>query len=103
MRVAIASVAPRELSQISMHAARAPFYLIYDERGSVVEVAPNPFVQVERDAAPQAATWLAQRAVTVLVAGDLGPAFKEELTKHNIRYLERSGKVFDVVKELNSG
>ena len=100
MTTAIAATAPEVGSQIAMHGARAPFYLLFDEQGTLLEVLANPAVQAERGAAPEAAILLADKGVTLLAAGDFGHRFVSELEHRGIKQVLRSGLISEVVGEI---
>ena len=100
MIIAIAATAPEPDGQVAMHGARAPFYLLFDERGSMLEALANPVVQVEGGAAPRAALFLADRGVALLAAGDFGNRFISELEEKGIRHVQMSGLISDVIVEL---
>jgi hypothetical protein len=55
MKIAIAAMTPDVDFLIAKYGARAPFYLLFDEQGEMLEVVCNPFAGVDRGAAPQAA------------------------------------------------
>ena len=100
MPIAIAATAPELNGQIAMHGARAPFYLLFDEQGNMLEVLANPVVQAEGGAAPQAALFLADKGVTLLAAGDFGSRFVSELEEKGIGHAQMSGLIADVIVEL---
>jgi predicted Fe-Mo cluster-binding NifX family protein len=102
MTIAIAATAPELDGQVAMHGARAPFYLLFDERGDMLEVLANPVVQAEGGAAPQAALFLAGKGVTLLAAGDFGNRFISELGERGIRHVQVSGLIAGVIVELTS-
>ena len=100
MKIAIAAMTPDVDSRIAKHSARAPFYLLIDKQGEMLEVVSNPFAGVDRGAAPQAALLLADKGVTLLAAGDFGARFVSELEEKGIDYTQRSGQVSEVVRQL---
>ena len=100
MAVAIAAEVPDINSQIAIHGARSPFYVLFDEQGNMLESLANPFTKVERGVALQAASFLAAKDVTLLVAGGFGPKFVDELDRRSIKYTQKEGQVTDVVSEL---
>lgn len=102
MTIAIAATAPILDGQIAMHGARAPFYLLFDERGDMLEVLANPVVQAEGGAAPRAALLLADKGVTLMAAGDFGNRFISELEGRGINHELKSGLISDVIAELIS-
>jgi predicted Fe-Mo cluster-binding NifX family protein len=100
MTIAIAATAPEVNSQIAMHGARAPFYLVFDKQGDLLGSMTNPCAQVDSGAAPQAAAFLAEHGVTVLAAGDFGSRFISELEVNGIVPVQKMGRVSDVIGEL---
>lgn len=102
MTIAIATTAPELDGQIAMHGARAPFYLLFDERGDMLEALANPVVQAEGGAAPRAALFLAEKGVTLLAAGDFGNRFISELEERGISHVQMSGFISDVIVKLIS-
>ena len=50
MKIAIAATSPQTDARVSNHAARAPCYLLFDEKGKPLEVLSNPFLHVDRGA-----------------------------------------------------
>lgn len=97
---AIAAEGKELTSQVPYLAARATHYHIYDESGTLVEVVPNPFLNQEVGTGPAAAQMLAERGVTVLVAGMVGPKMKDVLVANKMRFVSRKGAVQGVVNEL---
>ncbi len=100
MIIAIAAMAPEVDTQIAMYSARAPYFLLFDERGNMLEVLANPFTQVDRGAAPQSALFLADKGVTLLAAGEFGQRFVSELEQRDIKYVQKSGLISDAIGEL---
>jgi len=97
---AIAAEGKELTSQIPYLAARATHYHVFDESGTLVEVVPNPFLNQEVGTGPAAAQMLAERGVTVLVAGMVGPKMKDVLVANKMRFVSRKGAVQGVVNEL---
>ncbi|MEJ2464013.1 MAG: NifB/NifX family molybdenum-iron cluster-binding protein [Candidatus Thiodiazotropha sp.] len=100
MKIAIAAMTPEVDAQIAEHSARAPFFLLFDEQGKMLEVVSNPFAEADRGAAPQAALLLADKGVTLLAAGDFGPRFVAELEQRGIDHVQRSGQLSHIVRQL---
>jgi predicted Fe-Mo cluster-binding NifX family protein len=98
---AIAADGDKLTSEIAELAGIAPFFHVYDVNGSLVEVMPNPHLDMDYGIGPAAAATLADRGVTVLVARRIpGPKMEEVLVTRNIRIVRRIGTVQDVVSEL---
>ena len=98
---AIAADGPQPMAQIVKLAGIAPYFHIYDDKGSEVKVLPNPHLKLEFGIGPAAAATLADMGVTVLVARRIpGPKMHDVLTERNVRIVRRIGTVQDVVNEL---
>ncbi|MBI1285109.1 MAG: hypothetical protein GC183_12330 [Thiobacillus sp.] len=97
---AIAAEGKEVTAMIPFLGARATHYHVYDVNGNLVEVLPNPFIGQERGMGPAAAQMLAERGVTVLVAGMVGPKMKDVLVVNKMRFVSRKGDVQGVVNEL---
>jgi len=99
-KFAIAADGQDASSPITHLTGRAPYFIIYDETGKLLEVAVNIYLQQEFGMGPQAAAMLAERKVTVLVGGMAGPKMKKVLDANGIRFVYRKGIVQQVVDEL---
>jgi len=100
MKIAVAVMKPDVEASITKHGARAPYYLLFNEEGEMLEALSNPYIDVDRGAAPLAAGLLADKGVTLLAAGDFGPRFFSELKARGIETIQRSGQVSDIVSQL---
>ncbi|MGD8999798.1 MAG: NifB/NifX family molybdenum-iron cluster-binding protein [Granulosicoccaceae bacterium] len=100
MKIAIAAMTPDLDARIAKHSARAPYYLLFDEQGEMLEVVSNPFADDDRGIAPRVARLLADKGATLLVAGEFGPRFVSELEERGIDRLQRSGQVADSVRQF---
>ena len=98
--IAVATLEKTENSQISDKAAHAPYYLIFDKGGNLLEVISNPFRDAARGAGPKAADLLAEKNVTVVVAGDFGHKMKSALDEKGIDHHEATGIVKKAVEKL---
>lgn len=87
-------------SAIAKLSGIAPFYHIYDMQGNLVEVLPNPHLDLDFGTGPAAAATLADKGVTVIVGGMAGPKMQDVLDAKNVRFVQRVGTVEDVVVEL---
>jgi predicted Fe-Mo cluster-binding NifX family protein len=101
MKIAIASTATGSVAEVSAHAARAPYYLIYDMNGSFQEAIANPYMGVERGAGRKAAEFLARLGVQLVVAEDFGERFASELEVDGIKPVRKKGIVDEIIIELS--
>ncbi len=83
MRVAVAADGDREDAPVSFRAARAPFFLIFED-GRLVEVVRNPFL-MGGGAGWRVAELLAGKGIQVFVAGNAGPNLANALQQRGIR------------------
>ena len=88
--IAMASLDRTEKSQISDRAARAPYYLFFDESGKLLDVIVNPFYDSVRSAGPKVANLLVGKNVTIVVAEDFGSKMIAALEKEGISVEEEA-------------
>ncbi len=100
MKIAIAVTTSETDAQVSMHGARAPYYLFLDTESGLSESIPNPVSQTERAAGRKAASFLISRGIDKVVAGDFGPKFRAELEGGGINCTEMAGTVSEIIAEL---
>ena len=97
---AIAAEGEKVSAKISYLSGPAPFFHIYNINGTPIKVMANPHLDLEYGIGPAAAATLGDMGVTVLVGGMAGPKMMDVLNAKDVRFVPRSGKVRDVVKEL---
>jgi predicted Fe-Mo cluster-binding NifX family protein len=97
-KIAVASNGQEESGQVSMEAGRALYYLIFDKAGSLLETSANPYVDVAGGAGGSTADFLAEKKVSVVIAGRFGSKMAAALEAANIKYLAKQGIVIDVIK-----
>lgn len=100
MRVAIAAMKSDISSEVSSKAARAPFYLVFDENGELLESIENPYAEVGGGAAPKASRLLAENGIDRVVAEEFGAKFKALLEGAGIEPIQKSGEVQKALREL---
>ena len=100
-KFAIAADGDQVTSEIAKLAGVAPYFHIYDSQGNLLEVLPNPHLELEFGVGPACAATLADKGVTVLVARQVpGPKMVDVLEARNVRIVRRVGTVEGVAKEL---
>lgn len=99
-KIAIASEARTSEAMVSDKAGRSPYFLIFNKYGKIIEVIENPYKDAERAAGTKVAYFLAEKAVTLLVAGTFGPKMVPVLESKNIAYVEFKGNVEDAIKSV---
>ena len=98
--IAVATFEKTENSQISDKAARAPYYLVFDKSGKLREIISNPFRDAAGGAGPKMADLLAEKNVTVVVAGAFGYKMAKALEAEGIKHHEATGIVKKAVEKL---
>lgn len=102
MNIAVASNTTDEDAQVYTHAARAPFYLLYDDNGTLLDAIANPFVSIERGAAPRVVRLLQEHGVNTIVAGEFGDRFVALLEENNIEAVTSSGAVIPIIEDITA-
>jgi len=102
MKISVAAVTKDENSEISSLGARAPFYLIFDEKGEFLETIPNPFARGGGGAGFAVAKMLADKGVKSVIAGAFGPNMAGAIEERGLKYYEVSGNAKKVVVEVIS-
>jgi len=97
-KIAVASNGQEKSGQVSIEAGRAPYYLIFDKAGKMLETAANPHVSAVGGAGGSTADFLAEKKVNVVIAGRFGPKMTAALDAANIKYIEKQGIVINVIK-----
>lgn len=97
MKIAIASVDKSEDSEVSSRGGRAPYYLIFDEKGQFKETVSNPFAVGGGGAGPSVSKMLADMNVDTFIAGAVGEKMKDALEDRGLTYYENEGNIKDAL------
>ena len=100
MKIAVASCGKTAKASVSNEAAKCPYYLIFDSNGEVVELIDNPNRDTNRGAGPSAAEFLAQKGITIVIAGNFGSKMINTLDNKGVTHFEFKGLVYDAVKKV---
>ncbi|MBW1813711.1 MAG: NifB/NifX family molybdenum-iron cluster-binding protein [Deltaproteobacteria bacterium] len=100
IKIAVAASSKNAKGPVSNMASRCPYYLIFDNKGELIEVIDNPYKDVRRGAGPSAANFLAQRGVDIIVAESFGSKMIDALTNNGKTHFEFQGDVDDAVKRV---
>lgn len=98
--IAVASEGETLDAAVSHLAARAPYFLIVDDTGKLIEAAENPCKDIRGGAGVSAANFLAEKNVTIVVAGNFGNKMIDALKAQEIAYLKFEGMVADAVDKV---
>ncbi|MEA2092814.1 MAG: NifB/NifX family molybdenum-iron cluster-binding protein [Patescibacteria group bacterium] len=100
MKIAIAVNNKDQNSQISERAGRASHYLIFDEKGKALGDISNPFLEERGGAGTATAEMLADKGISVVIAGDFGRKMTDALENRGVRYYKEEGSVEEVLKKV---
>ena len=100
MKIAVSSVGKTEDSKVSEVGARAPYYLVFEDK-KLVKIIKNPFRIGGGGAGFAVAQMLADEGVDLIVSGRFGPNMKGSLDEKNIKTQEVKDKtVKEIIDEL---
>lgn len=99
MKIAIGAMDKNIESDVAKQAGRAPFYLIFDEAGELVETIKNPFSRGGGGAGPGVAKMLADQSIDKIIAGKFGDRVILALGEREVDFEERKGIVQDIIQE----
>jgi predicted Fe-Mo cluster-binding NifX family protein len=100
LKIAVATVAQDEKSDISPRSGRSKFFLIFDESGNVTEVLSNPFSRGGGGAGFGVAKMLADKGVDIVVGNQIGEHMEEALRSRGMKYCELMGNPKEAVARV---
>lgn len=100
LRIAVASDGETADSRVGSQGARSAWLLLFDEKGEMTEALKNPFCQGRGGIGIKLTRILADKKVTVFVAGNLGRNMEAALDEHEITFMPFSGTVKDAIVHI---
>lgn len=100
MKIAVAAIGKDETSEVSPRSGRSKFYLIFNERGDLLEVISNPFSRGGGGAGFGVAKMLADKGVDIVAGRQVGEHLGEILKMRGLKYYEMSGSAKDAVARI---
>ena len=100
VKIAVASNNKNTTSNVGAIAGRSPYYLIFDSTGKLVEVIENPYKDARGGAGPSTADFLAEKGVTIVIAGTFGGKMINAMKGKGMTYFEFKGTANDAVKKV---
>jgi predicted Fe-Mo cluster-binding NifX family protein len=85
-------------AQVSVQAARCPWFLLFDAQGNLVEAVANPHQRAAGGAGPQAAEFLAGKGIQTVIAGEFGPKMADAMKRRGMTYQIATGTAADAVR-----
>ena len=98
--IAVASDGKTLKDSVSQLAARCPYFLFIDNTGKLMEAVDNPYADTRGGAGVSAANFLAERNVTIVIAGRFGDKMKNVLETKEIAYFEFQGTVEEAIRKV---
>lgn len=99
-KIAVAAVGDSITSEISSVAGRAPYYLIFDEKGVLLKTLKNPAQFQRGGASSRVVALLKNESVTIIIAGRFGNKMINQLKTDKIEYNEHKGIVKNIVESI---
>ena len=100
MKIAVAASSNTAKASVSNAAAKCPYYLIFNNKGELIEVFDNSYKDTSGGAGPSAANFLARRGVTILIAGNFGSKMVSTLENKGVIHFEFKGLAGNAVKKV---
>ena len=100
IKIAVAANGKSAQASVSNMAAKCPYYLIFNNKGELIEVVDNPYSNASGGAGPLAANFLAQRGITTVIAGNFGSKMVNTLENKSITHFEFKGIAENAVKKV---
>jgi predicted Fe-Mo cluster-binding NifX family protein len=100
MKIAVAASSKSAKASVSNIAAKCPYYHIFNNKGKLIEVVDNPYMDASRGAGPLAAKFLVQKGIDIIVAESFGSKMIDALRNNGKTHFEYKGSVDDAVKRV---
>jgi len=100
MKIAIATIEDKAQGSVSSQAGRAPYFLIYSDKGELIETIKNPFAVGEGGAGFAVAKMLADKQVDLVIAEKFGPNMQSALQERGVKFQEKQGTVEKALKDF---
>lgn len=98
--IAIAAEGKTPNSKVNAIAARSPYFLVFDQTGKFLEAVDNPYKAAKGGAGYSVVPFLAQRGVTIIVAGEFGDNMIKAMNAQGIKYVKFRGSVGEALQKV---
>ncbi|MBN1664311.1 MAG: NifB/NifX family molybdenum-iron cluster-binding protein [Deltaproteobacteria bacterium] len=103
MKIAVATIGKDVTSEISPRSGRSKFYLIFNEKGDLIDVISNPFSRGGGGAGFGVAKMLADKGVNIVIGRQVGENMETILNTRGLKYCEMTGSAKDAVAQVIAG
>jgi len=102
-KIAVASDGKETTASIS-NVAKADYYLMFNEKGKLIEAIPNPYKDAKEDSVLLTATFLAEQGVKEVIARKFNDKIIDTINSKGMTYCEYDGIVEDAIElAINPG
>jgi len=98
-KIAVAATGAAPGSPVSTHLGASPYFLIFDQKGNLLEALENPYKTVESPG-PDVVNYLSGKGATVVVSGDFGPKIVDVMKMKKIWPVRFNGKAQDSLAKV---
>ena len=99
-KIAVAAEGKSGAAKVSGVAARSPYFLIFDGDGKLLEAVENPYKTAKGGAGTSVVPFLAQKGITMVVAGEFGKNMIDAMKGKGMKYLEFKGSAEEALKKF---
>ena len=98
MKIGVSALGDSCDAEVSPQFARCPYFVIVDSKTRACEAFDNTAKEASHGAGPMAVRALADRDVSVALAGKIGPNAERALAAAGIEFGQAQGKISDAVE-----
>lgn len=100
MKIAVPAIASEKNAHISEETGRAPFFLIFDDKGHFVEAISNPAMSQSGGISRTVVALLVDMDINMVVVSSIGDKMKSALTNKQIDITIKTGMADEAVKAV---
>jgi len=98
-KIAVAANGNTPLAQVAAQPASSPYFLLFDQKGKLLEALENPYKTAESPG-PDIVNYLSGKGATVVVGGDFGPKIVDVMKAKRMWPVRFAGSAQDAVKKV---
>ena len=100
MKIAVPAIGQEPGTSISKETGRAPFFLVFDEKGHFLEAIQNPARDQSGGISRTVVALLTTHDISLIVAEAIGDTMKQALTGQGIDFVIKTGAAADAVQSI---